>query len=230
MANLPNWSSGMNNTTGSAPTSLTGLAQRIWIEHRLPTGILLLTLALATYVLTLLTPDAPAERWMLLEAFLVPLFAMLSLDVLAGPYESRQMETLLSRTTARTYYLTRLLPRTTIILALLALFALIAQLEHGAAVALARALLSLGVLHLVMTLTRSISLVLIAYAVWWMVSLAYMTPWAESDGLLDSLFHLLPRSGGATWEPTHELLRITIGIGLLAISSQTIKRDARWLK
>lgn len=179
-------------------------------------------------MLSLMSQSPTAEKWMVLELFLVPTGVILSSNVLVGTRARSSIEPLLARSTARALFATRAAVRFGVLVLIAALFGLFVH-PLGLLVAMARLTLGLGVLHTTLNIARTISLGIIVYAVWWLTGVTYMTAWAESVGPVGLVLHPMRLGGGAELSLWLEVSTLCLGLVFLGLAWLLVGRDARWL-
>jgi hypothetical protein len=209
-------------------------ARTLWINARIgllfnrwPLFALLLVTPLIAYFISLSTPDVPAEGWIWLEVIFIPIGVILSADAFIGRYERGEMEMLLARRSARRLFLHLLLPNVLTLVAASAALSLTMS-AGGPLEAAARALLVLGVTHLLMSLTKSRWFGLVFFSLWWLVGLTDLANWATSRPAV-AMWHPMRLSGGGVIDSRLEGTVLLIGISLLAASWLAVGRDDRWL-
>jgi hypothetical protein len=183
--------------------------------------------ALTLYALTFVPADEVQARWLVVEGIFIPVGVILTVDAFTGRSRRRQLEVLLARQQARGLFLLLAGPRMLLLL-LLGLGVGLQLGEGGILATAARTLLLLGVVHLVVNLSRSPWPALGLLALWWFMGLMLRTPWAEAPPVL-AFWNPLLLAGGAQVQNGREVAAVAAGALLLVFAWFAAGRDQRWL-
>lgn len=183
---------------------------------------------LAWWLIALSGSENPEGQWVWTEAIFIPIGVLISADCFVGRYERKELEPFLARRSASQLYVLLMVP----VAASLVIFSVGANLwttSGGGLEAAARSVLMLGVMHLLLTLTRNRWLSIGLFCLWWLVGFFYMQDWATASDAV-AMWHPLRLSGGGQVAPALEWQVLAAGTVLCLLSWVAVGKDSRWVQ